>query len=314
MNEQENIDPILKEVLTLHSFQFPLIKEGVNFIDCFHSSTNENSINLVTNLTLSREKVRSSLGNSLPINEIITSIDEYLPYLWQLLDSLDRQDPVRLDSPLRFIWKGCISNLQECHNYNQVIFELIMILHTKGALLANLANEVVKNDSNAVNAGAKYYREASSIMNFLSSNLILRWQVVIDPALKPPECSAEFCKFLSDYFAACSHQLVVGKALQNSTQPPKLMTSLCLNVVRSLEFSIDFLFRNCSFELPRTDSQLVIHIATLREFFYSLVYYYQAEDYYSKTETGITIALAAVAQVNSLQITSILFSFFLCFY
>lgn len=298
MSEAPIIEPILKQVISLYSFQLPFIKEGVNFIDCFHSSCEANeTMNLVTNLTLTREKLRSSINNSLSLNEILSSFDEYLPFLWQLLDSLDRQDPVRLDIPLRFIWKGCISNLPECHSYNQVIFELIMTLHSKGVLLANLANQIVSTDPGAVNTGAKFYREASAILNFLSSNLIPRWQVVIDPALKPPECSSEFCKFLSDYFAACSHQLVVAKALQGSSQPPKLMTSLCLNVVRSLEFSMDFLYRNCTFDLSRTDSQLVVHIAIQREFFYSLVYYYQAEDYYSKTETGISIALAAVAQV-----------------
>lgn len=295
---EQDIDPILKQVINLYLFHVPIIKESVDYKSCFHSSCGaEPAMIFVTNLTESREKFRLSLVNYSSLSQVLISIDEYLPYLWQLLDSLDRQDAVRLDVPLRFTWKGGISSLPEAHSYNQVVFELIMTMHAKGTLLSNLAREMVLSDPGSVNTAAKLLREASSIMLFLSTNLIPRWNVTIDPGLKPPECNSEYCKFLSDYFAACSHQLVVGKALQGPPPSSKLMTALCLNVVRSLEFSLDYLYRHCTYELGRTDSRLIIHIAVQREFFNSLVYYYQADDYYSKTETGVSIALAAVAQV-----------------
>jgi hypothetical protein len=298
MAEPIPIDPILKQVLVLYPFNIPIAKDSVDFKACFHSSCgSESATALVTNLTQFREKFRLSLVNFSSLSLILSSVDEYLPFLWQLLDSLDRQEPVRLDTPLRFVWKGGISTLPEYHSYNQVIFELIMTIHAKGTLLSNFAREMVLSDPGSVNAAAKFLREASSIMNFLSTNLIPRWSVTIDQSLKPPECSPEYCKFLSDYFAACSHQLVVGKALQGPPPSSKLMTALSLNVVKSLEFSIDFLHRHCSYEIGRTDHRLGIHIAIQREFFYSLVFYYQADDYFTKTETGISIALAAVAQV-----------------
>jgi hypothetical protein len=298
MAEPIPIDPILKQVLILYPFNTPIAKDPVDFKSCFHSSCgSETAMALVTNLTQSREKFRLSLVNYSSLSQILSSIDEYLPFLWQLLDSLDRQDPVRLDSPLRFVWKGGVSILPEYHSYNQVIFELIMTIHAKGTILSNYAREMVLSDPGSVNAAAKFLREASSIMNFLSTNLIPRWNVSIDQGLKPPECSSEFCKFLSDYFSACSHQLVVGKALQGPPPSSKLMTALSLNVVKSLEFSLDFLHRHCGYEVGRTDPRLPVHIAIQREFFYSLVYYYQADDYFSKTETGFAIALAAVAQV-----------------
>jgi hypothetical protein len=299
MTEPPTIDPILKQVIGLFPFSPPLIKDSVDFKACFHSSIGaEQASVFVTNLTQSRERFRAALCNYSALNYTLQVLDEYLPLLWQLLDSLDRQPPVRLDSPLRFTWKGGVSTLPEYFSYNQVIFELILTLHSKGTLLSNLAREMVSSDPASVNSAAKFLREASSVMNFLSSNLIPRWNVVIaDPALKPPECSSEYCKFLSDYFSACSHQLVVGKALQGAPPSSKLMTALCLNVVRSLEFSIDYLSRHCVAEIGRTDSRLAVHIAIQREFFYSLVYSYQADEFYSKTETGIAIALCAVAMV-----------------
>lgn len=300
MDSSISIDPILKQTLSLYSFPSPHIKESVDFTSSFHSSSSSESAQLLVSLlTQYREQFRFTLINYSKIGDILTAIDVYLPVLWQLLDSLDRQDPVRVDVPLRFVWKGSISILPEYHCYNQVIFELIMTIHSKGILLANFAREMIISDSSSVNTAAKFLREASSIMNFLSTNLIPRWQVVIDQLLKPPECSAEYCKFLSDYFAASSHQLVVAKALQGTSQlPSKLMTSLCLNVVRSMEYSIDFYTNHCPYDHARTDSQIGIHIAIQREFFYALVYYYQADDYFTKTETGISIALAAVAQTK----------------
>lgn len=299
MAEPIPIDPILKQVILLYPFNTPIIKDPVDFKACFHSSCgSETAMALVTNLTHFREQFRLSLVNFTSLSQILSFIDDYLPYLWQLLDSLDRQDPVRLDIPLRFVWKGGISTLPEYHCYNQVIFELIMTIHAKGTLLSNYAREMVLSDPGAVNAAAKFLREASNLMLFLSTNLIPRWSVSIDQGLKPPECSPEYCKFLSDYFAACSHQLVVGKALQGPPPSSKLMTALSLNVVKSLEFSIEFLQRHCQYELGRTDNRLGIHIAIQREFFTSLVYYFQADDYFTKTETGISIALAAVAQVT----------------
>jgi hypothetical protein len=299
MTEPPTIDPILKQVICLYPFAPPLIKDPVDFKACFHSSVGtEQSYHFITLLTESRDKFRLALCNYSPLNQTLQLLDEYLPLLWQLLDSLDRQPPVRLDSGLRFTWKGSISILPEYFSYNQVIFELILALHSKGTLLSNLAREMVNSDPGSVNSAAKFLREASSVMNFLSINLIPRWNVVLESSLKPPECSSEYAKFLSDYFLACSHQLVVGKALQGPPPSSKLMTALCLNVVRSLEFSIDFLTRHCVSEIGRTDSRLAIHIAIQREFFYSLVYSYQADEFYSKTETGIAIALAAVAMVG----------------
>ena len=253
----------------------------------------------VVSITEAREKVRVALsGKETRAGEISTAIDEYLPLLWQFFDSLERQPPVKMDVPLVFSWLGSVTTSNKPSAFGHVLFELIMTLHAKGVCLANAAREIVQADAGSVNTAAKNLREASAVMAFLSTGVIPRWQAISYAELKPPECSADHAKFLADFFAASAHQMVVAKALQGNP-PSSLMTSLCLNVVRSMEFSLDILHRFAAADIPRTDSTLAVHIAVQREYFFAMVYYFQAEDQMSKTETGNAIALCAMAQVGS---------------
>lgn len=298
MTEPGELNGMLQASLSLHVFRGPIIKEPVDFEKSFHSSSGEESANaFVISLTQAREKLRGSLNSDLRSIEKSGIFDEYLPLLWQFFDSLERQPPVRMDVPLNFSWKGAVSTSKTPCSFGHVLFELIMTMHGKAICLANAASELVKSDPGSVNAAAKYLREASGLMSFLSTGVIPRWQAVAYAELKPPECSAEHTKFLADYFAGCSHQMVVAKALQSPSTPPSLMTALCLSVVRSMEFSLDILHRFAADDIPRTDHSLAVHIATQREYFSAMVYTFQAEDMIAKTETGNAIALCAVAQV-----------------
>lgn len=252
----------------LFVFPTPEIKESVDFEKCFFSSAGEESVSeYVKHLTRSRESMKNALnsshGNS---NSILAEIDSYIPLLWQLLNSLDNQDPVKIECPLRFVWKGAIligiAKLDKTV-FSDIIFDLIMSLHTKAIVLANLAAELTESDPGAVSTSAKFLREASAIMKYLASTLIPRWHTKNNYRLTPSETNSTYCEYLSDFFLACSNQMCVAKAMQNTATPPSLLTSLCLSVVRSMEHCLDGL-TSSGINLQDTDAGSRNHAGVMR--------------------------------------------------
>mmetsp|Transcript_25306 Transcript_25306/g.42700 ORF Transcript_25306/g.42700 Transcript_25306/m.42700 type:complete len:504 (-) Transcript_25306:849-2360(-) len=286
----------------LFVFRTPEILESFDFAACFHCSSGEESVGeFVKELTRSREKMKISLrATNINSSSLLADIDAYIPLIWQLLDSLDRQDPVKVETPLRFIWKGAIiRGYSKMDNtvFSDVIFDLIMSLHTKAIVMANLAAELTESDPNSVNTAAKHLRHSSSIMNYLASSLIPRWHTKSNYRLTPSETNSMYCAFLSEFFTACSNQMCVAKALQNSATPSSLLTSLCLSVVRGMEACLNNLSTS-GIVLKDADSGCREHAGVMREVFSALVYKYQADTFMKKNETGITIALCAVVQAR----------------
>ena len=196
----------------LFVFPLPSIKESFDFERCFHCSIGEERVNeFIKKLSNAREKMAVSLNsNNLNAASVMNDIDDYTPLLWQLLDSLDRQEPVTIETPLRFVWKGSvISGYPKIDGiiYEDVIFDLIMTLHAKGLVTANLAAEIAESDPGAVNTAAKFLREASSIMTYLATTLIPRWQTKLKYRHIPLEANSQYCEFLSEFFSACSNQM-----------------------------------------------------------------------------------------------------------
>lgn len=286
----------------LYVFRKPTIKESFDFEQCFYCSSGEESVNeFVKDITRTRKQMQDALVSP-HMNSMSTleTIDAYLPLLWQLFDSLERQEPVKVETPLRFVWCGSvIVNFPRLDSipYGDIIFELIMTLHSKGVVTANAAAEIAESDPSAVNTAAKCLREASAIMKFLASSLIPRWHTKSNYRYVPPETNSLYCEYLSDFFTACSNQMCAAKALQNNTTPPTLLTSLCLSVVRSMESCLSNL-ASSGFSLKDTDGGSRDHVGVMREFFSALVYRYQAESFMKKNETGIVIALCAVVQAR----------------
>jgi hypothetical protein len=198
----------------LFLFRKPTIKESFNFEQCFYCSVGEESVNeYVKTLTRTREKMKEALAApSMNYSSILATVDAYVPLLWQLLDSLDRQDPVKIETPLRFIWKGSVIQgfvKLDSIVYSDVIFDLIMSLHTKGVVTANLAAEIAESDPSAVNTAAKFLREASAIMTYLACTLIPRWHTRSNYRYCPSETNSMYCQYLADFFTACSNQMYV---------------------------------------------------------------------------------------------------------
>jgi hypothetical protein len=197
---------------TLFNFHTPEIKESFDFEQCFYCSIGDEPVNeFVKDLTRTREKMKQSLhASNLNASSVLADIDAYVPLLWQLLDSLERQDPVKIETPLRFLWKGSVIRgfpKLDSIVYTDVIFDLIMSLHSKGLVTANLAAEIAESDPSAVNTSAKYLREAAAIMKYLAATLIPRWHTKLNYRYAPTETNSVYCEYLCDFFTACSNQM-----------------------------------------------------------------------------------------------------------
>lgn len=285
-------------------FRKPMIKESFDFIQCFYCSAGEESVmDFVKNLSHAREQMKDALASAhLNSTSCLEAIDAYIPLLWRLLASLDGQDPVKVESPLRFVWRGSVIHGNpklDSLTYADVIFELIMSLHSKGVVTANLAAEIAESDASSVNKAAACLREASAIMKYLASNLIPRWKTRSNYRYCPPETDSLYCDYLAEYLMASSNQMCAAKALQGSA-PVGLLASLCLTVTRSMESCLKALSVS-GLSIKDLDPGSRNHAGIMREFFSALVYRYQAETYMAKNETGIVIALCAVIQnrINS---------------
>lgn len=170
-----------------------------------------------------------------------------------------------------------------------------MVYQAKALLLANNASEIINCDrSNAQQAG-KCFREASGIMSFLHSTLITRWNA---PATAPIECYRTFCQFLDYFFQAKSDQMAYVKAIQQPGVPPSLLARLSANVVKGMDFSLDFFIRNCAPQRLSVDPQLELHMGFTRELYVGLRAFHQGMDLAASQHTGKAIGVLRCAQAR----------------
>ncbi len=304
-------NPLISSVSRLVVFRTSLTKPTVNFAQSFHSSSGEILAHeLVTALTNARYEVQTHLGTSDSPKPILDAIDNYLPLLWHFFSSLENQPPVKIDTPLIFEWKGAISINAIFCAYPDIIYEIIMVLHTKAILLSNYAAEILLSDIAASNQSGKCFREASGIMSYLSGHLIPRWQS--SNIGKPLEVQSEMCRFLSSYFDACAHQMAIIKSMSINS-PPAVLSGLCIAANFNMSCALDILNMNYSEEIRinNIDTNLQVHLGFMREYFMSLAYYYFAQDCIIKKETGQAIAMCTMALVSTYNHISYIY---LCLY
>ena len=61
----------------------------------------------------------------------------YIKNLLSLLHSLTNQSPVEIDGPLIFSWRGSITPSHESSSFREIVFELVMVYHTKVECVVN---------------------------------------------------------------------------------------------------------------------------------------------------------------------------------
>ena len=84
-----------------------------------------------------------------------------------------------LDVPLSFIWKGGLIVPDETWTqYTEIIYDVIMTLHTKALLHNKIAINIINAEilsSNSLIQAGKNFRIASGIMYYISTSLLPRW-------------------------------------------------------------------------------------------------------------------------------------------
>lgn len=291
-------ESLVQTCLFMFRFKTIPLTRNIDIAQSFKSSAADDATkSYLQILTSTRENVFRELSNlqSLSASRIVC-LDNYIPIIFQLLESLNRSESdVFLDRRLVFEWRGGLNSTDVWNSYEEVIFDIIMALHTKSFIHYKYATELLAVELNAevfVQAG-KQFRLAAGIMFFLQSMLIPKWVSSRGRVGTPPESSEPLCAAMGHMFTAAAQVMAVVKAMQDST-PPAVMAKLSFAVVKEFETTIDILIRQISQEhqskIPF--SELTTYLAIMREFYQGLVYKYQAESLADTGEAGIGVAIA----------------------
>ena len=129
------IDPdVVKAFVFSSSLRIPTTKAGVlSYMDSFKLTTKTpESCELVQNLHKARVDMEKCLNSKTPIwDEIIASVNEYLPLLFTMTWSLTQhQPPLKISKATHFEWRGSFATLDGLVNFVEFAFEIIMTLHT----------------------------------------------------------------------------------------------------------------------------------------------------------------------------------------
>jgi hypothetical protein len=156
--------------------------------------------------------------------------------------------------------------------------------------------------SNLSNAG-KSYLAASSIMEYLGSNLLIRW-ADRSSGPRPPEAQSGICICLANYFQAVAQKFAVIKSICNSS-PPEMVARLSLAVVNLCEQALNAI-RETMVEAAASKGHInpliVSEINFSRDVYMTLCYLHHARHLLSKQECGAAIAYFRLANVRVLTI------------
>ena len=131
-------DDYLRSFCVPLRFRLPVCKHTTDFVRSFQASTahHPESRALVERLTACRARVAYVLSAAdVKIPEKVEAVQQYLPPLFALFHSLNRQDRVLLDVPLMFEWRGAFCFSPETFTkFPEVIYEVLMTLHALAIL------------------------------------------------------------------------------------------------------------------------------------------------------------------------------------
>ena len=242
--------PMPSEYIKTHlcplRFRLPLCKPA-NFEGAFKSSTSSSheSRTLVQNLKIFRDQMIHALSTpDVPMSGKIVAVETYVPLLFSLFSSLDRQQRVPLDMVLQFEWKGSFSLPTETYKFPEIIFDIAMTLHTLAILHHCAAWESLHHDyENNITSAGQHFLKSAGIMDYLSDDLLPLW--VIPPGLSPQrpiETDVGVCKAMKEYFTAEAQAMCCAKAIaKEGGTPSNIMTKICIAVLRLLDRCLDAL-------------------------------------------------------------------------
>eukprot|EP01041_Mallomonas_annulata_P001502 gene1502-2897_t len=258
---------------------------------------NEDTSAFMHNLTTSRQIMTNELANpSSTTSARLNTVTQYIPEIYRLLESLNKSESdVHLDKRLVFEWRGGLIITDTWTPYEEVLYDIIMALHTKALLHNKIAIEAIQTEltnETTVLAG-KHFRIAAGIMSHLSTGVLPKWASARGRPNLPPECSEPLCLALCHWFTAEAQIMATIKAIQGNIVP-SLLAKISLAVVKELECSIDILLRRLQpeYRLKIPFNDFIYHLCVMKELYLAMVCKYQAEAMLAAGEAGVGTAIA----------------------
>ncbi|KAJ1419006.1 BRO1-like domain-containing protein [Ochromonadaceae sp. CCMP2298] len=266
---------------------------------CYASSTGtEDSAAFVQALGKSRMEVSILLNNMSSLEDKLASLNTYLVHALRLHELYTRSpESVKVDRDPEYIWRGCMTlPTEQILRTNDVLYEVMMLLHTKALVLHNLAKSLVDTDPLAFVADAgKHLLEASSIMTYLGDNISSdKWKRSFSRRLpNPRELNEHICYALAATFKAHAQALSFAKTLSASA-PDSIKARLCVGVSSTCAAAMQSLSQ-AEGGLPAS-SALTTHLHCTRQLYLAMAHYHQAQAYLEKKEVGNSIAYCRTAR------------------
>lgn len=132
VNDPTKTDGYLKSCTRLVAFRLPICKPTLDYHASFKSSLGTpEAMQLIQSLSEARGGMVSAYQSSGSFEVKIKAAEDYIPLLYQLLDTMQNSPKLRLDKDLTFEWQGGICNKGEFFKSHDALYELIMVLHAK---------------------------------------------------------------------------------------------------------------------------------------------------------------------------------------
>lgn len=175
-----------------HEFRIPSLK-FIDFTIVFKGYLeNEETSQFISSLNSARSNMLHNLSIDCNIELKLLTLETYLPIILKLLDSLLAQSPVEINRTLMFEWKGSLSVADTFNLYPEIIYEIIMVLHTKSILHYIIGYEYAKQVLTISNAGQQFLAAANT-SDYLSNSIIPKWVSNISLQMtRPPGLLARY--------------------------------------------------------------------------------------------------------------------------
>jgi len=162
-----------------------------------------------------RDEVYQALEDGSPAN-IISTCENYFPFLFGLVASIQYNQNLRLNTPMTFSWSSPFVEKVKpfvSYTYNH---EVIMIAMAYGIAHYNRGMEIYRNiNSSSFDEESKkvvlYMKAAAGIFQYIHVVELTRWVEI--PAERPPELHLNVVRALQDYATATAQSVTMKKGL-----------------------------------------------------------------------------------------------------
>lgn len=274
---------------------------STDFNASFKSSLDASGVaSFITQLAEARGQYISMAANG-SIEAIIASVDAYIPLLLRLVTSMTLQkESLRLDRDLVFEWQGAIGDKMDFFKSNDVVFELLMVYHSKAMLHHRLAISLLEADSTSfLTEAGKHLLTAASVMDHMADKINSGGgRRFSSRAPNPPELNVNVCRSMSAMFKGSAQMMSVAKASSiGSNTPGSVLSRLCVGVVNSMKMAIDTM-KDAVHPPQPFQSRLLLHMFVNQQIFTALSYQYHAQTLLDKKEVGNCIGCCLAAKAT----------------